>query len=286
MKSWFLVLIFVSLLLLGWQPGISQPIPAFAPLPFSAHAHNDYQHENPLWDALHYGFSSIEADVHLVDGEFLVAHDREDCSPERTLKSLYLDPLRQLVQRHGGSVYENGAGVILLVDVKSSAEISWKALLQLLWSYEDIISHGNSETRKTGLVRVVVSGKRDFRSMSRCKQPIADYDGRLADIEEHPNKSIITLISADWTEEFKWQGESTLQDEETSKLKNIVRLTHGQNRRVRFWGTDVPDSTKQQAIWRVLQEMEVDFISTDKLTDLHPHLKVNSRNRPKIKKTH
>lgn len=38
------------------------------PLP-RAHAHNDYEHARPLLDALDHGFTSVEADVWLVDGE-------------------------------------------------------------------------------------------------------------------------------------------------------------------------------------------------------------------------
>lgn len=63
------------------------PDPRVHPLP-QAHAHNDYEHDRPLQDALSHGFSSVEADVWLVDGELLVAHDREDVDPSRTLESL------------------------------------------------------------------------------------------------------------------------------------------------------------------------------------------------------
>jgi hypothetical protein len=58
------------------------------------HAHNDYEHERPLHEALELGFCSVEADVHLVAGSLLVAHDLGDTDPERTLQSLYLGPLR------------------------------------------------------------------------------------------------------------------------------------------------------------------------------------------------
>ena len=47
------------------------------PLP-AAHAHNDYEHARPLLDALDRGFGSIEADIWLVDGALLVAHDLKD----------------------------------------------------------------------------------------------------------------------------------------------------------------------------------------------------------------
>lgn len=40
-----------------------------------AHAHNDYEHERPLFDALSHGFTSVEVDVHLVDGKLYVSHN-------------------------------------------------------------------------------------------------------------------------------------------------------------------------------------------------------------------
>ncbi len=47
------------------------------PLP-NAHAHNDYLHPRPLHDALAHGFASVEADIHLVNGELYVSHDAPD----------------------------------------------------------------------------------------------------------------------------------------------------------------------------------------------------------------
>ena len=54
-----------------------------------AHAHNDYEHTHPLFDALDQGFGSIEPDIYLVNGDLLVAHNRADCRPERNLVKLY-----------------------------------------------------------------------------------------------------------------------------------------------------------------------------------------------------
>src|SRR2546430_573705 len=66
-----------------------------------AHAHNDYEHTRPLLDALDHGFCSIEADIWLVDGKLLVAHERGNVKPDRTLQALYLDPLRERVRWNG-----------------------------------------------------------------------------------------------------------------------------------------------------------------------------------------
>ena len=62
-----------------------------------AHAHNDYEHERPLYDALANGFCGVEADVHLVSGELLIGHDPEDLQPGRNLQKLYLEPLWEVV---------------------------------------------------------------------------------------------------------------------------------------------------------------------------------------------
>src|SRR5713226_4549315 len=93
------------------------------PVPLTrAHAHNDYEHARPLLDALDHGFCSVEADIYLVEGKLLVAHDRNKIQPERTLQALYLDPLRERVRQNGGRVYRGGPSLTLLIDVKSDAE--------------------------------------------------------------------------------------------------------------------------------------------------------------------
>src|SRR5438093_5049824 len=75
-------------------PCVSSAAPTPLPL-LHAHAHNDYEHARPLLDALEHGVCSVEADIYLVDGQLLVAHDRQKVSPTRTLQALYLDPLTE-----------------------------------------------------------------------------------------------------------------------------------------------------------------------------------------------
>src|SRR6266849_514163 len=90
------------------------------PVPLTrVHAHNDYEHKRPLFDALDQGFCSVEADIYLVDGKLLVAHDRDKVRPERTLQALYLDPLRERVKKNHGRVYSDGPEFTLLIDLKS-----------------------------------------------------------------------------------------------------------------------------------------------------------------------
>src|SRR5688500_4572676 len=101
-------------------------ITAFAAAPIGlalpqAHAHNDYEHTRPLLDALPHGFTSVEADVQLVDGKLLVAHDREDVDPAKTLAALYLDPLKKFANGQK-SIFPTGQTVTLLIDFKTEAQ--------------------------------------------------------------------------------------------------------------------------------------------------------------------
>ena len=78
-------------------------------------AHTDYELDRPLLDTLSNGFVSVEADVWLVDGQLLVAHDEVDLDPKRTLESLYLEPLRAIVKGQGRSVYPGWNGSLQLL---------------------------------------------------------------------------------------------------------------------------------------------------------------------------
>ena len=113
------------------------------------HAHNDYEHARPLFDALDHGFRSVEADIFLVDSRLLVGHTRSDLKPERTLEKLYLDPLRSRAKANGGPIDpKHPEPFYLLIDVKTKAETTWPALNAVLSRYADILSttrHGTFE---------------------------------------------------------------------------------------------------------------------------------------------
>src|SRR5437764_9726105 len=132
-----------------------------------AHAHNDYEHKRPLSDALGHGFCSVEADVHLIDGKLLVAHDRKDATPDRTLQSLYLDPLRERVKANGGRVYRDGPTVFLLIDVKTAAEETYAALDKVLAGYAEILSVTRDGKFEPKAVTAVASGNRAKATIPR-----------------------------------------------------------------------------------------------------------------------
>lgn len=89
-----------------------------------AYAHNDYLHKRPLFGALEKGFSNIEVDIFLKNGELVVAHWFPYFKKGRTLKALYLDPLRKYIQENAAD--SSFKPITLLIDIKSSPVNTYK----------------------------------------------------------------------------------------------------------------------------------------------------------------
>jgi len=240
-----------------------------APTPLlNAHAHNDYEHARPLLDALDNGFCGVEADVHLVDGALLVAHDRDKVRMDRTLQRLYLDPLRERVRKNGGRVYRGGPTLTLLIDVKSDADATWPVLRRAFTDYRDILTRFTLTKTEPKAVTAVVSGARAIAAMTAQKERHAGIDGRLSDLDS-PSLSphLYPLVSQNWSAISRWRGVGPLPDADRKRLEQTVAKAHRAGVRLRFWAT--PDTP---AAWAILRKAGVDLINTDDLPGLRRFL--------------
>ncbi|ATL25788.1 phosphatidylinositol-specific phospholipase C/glycerophosphodiester phosphodiesterase family protein [Streptomyces formicae] len=240
-----------------------------------AHAHNDYEHPRPLYDALDHRFNSVEADIYLVEGQLLVAHDPVDLDPTRTLESLYLDPLAARVRAQHGSVYRgfHRTPFQLLIDIKTEGASTYAALHRHLRPYRRLFTtYAYGKVRRSAIT-AVVSGDRAARApMEAQKVRHAFYDGRLADLGTAAPASLIPLISDNWTLNFGWQGTGPMPAAERDKLRGIVSAAHARGQRVRFWATpDLPGS-QRDAVWGELLAAGVDHLNTDDLAGLEAFL--------------
>jgi glycerophosphoryl diester phosphodiesterase len=257
------------MLALTLAPSISaERLKAAEPVPLpQAHAHNDYLHQRPLLDALDHGFCSVEADIFLVDGQLLVAHERSELTPERTLAGLYLDPLRERVRAGGGRVWPDGPPFTLLIDIKSEAEPTYRELHDLLAQYQEMLTTVRDGRLDQKAVTVIISGNRPRELM--LAQPIrfAGLDGRVEDLNSTLPSHALPLISDRWGKLFTWTGEGPMPADQRARLDQIVAGAHAAGRRVRFWATP-----ERVALWRALDEAGVDLINTDDLAGLQAFL--------------
>lgn len=240
-----------------------------------AHAHNDYLHPRPLLDALSHGFTSVEADVFLVDGELLVAHEAADLDPARTLRALYLDPLHALVRANGGSVHPgHHRPVQLLIDIKTDGAAAYAELHRQLAVHRSMLSSCAYGSVRLGAVTPVISGDRAARApMEAQRVRYAFYDGRLDDLGTTAPASFVPLISANWTQTFSWLGVGAFPAAERAELRRITDTAHRRRRRVRFWGTPDLAGPARDAVWAELADAGVDHLNTDDLAGLEQFLR-------------
>lgn len=216
-----------------------------------AHSHNDYEQPRPLLDALALGFDSVEADVWLVDGRLLVAHEAAQVRPDRTLESLYLDPLREWMKQPGRRP------LILLIDVKTAAGATYAALDAVLGKYPDL-SAG---------IRFIISGNRAREAIATQADRRAAMDGRMEDLATAVPADLIPLVSDNWAKFFAWRGEGDFPAADQERLRQFVAQARARHRLLRFWNT--PNGPE---VWRVLREAGVDVIGTDDLLALRRFL--------------
>lgn len=254
----------------GLQRRSAEPLPLVC-----AHAHNDYKHTRPLYDALNRGFCNVEADIYLIDGELLVAHDREEVQPGRTLQTMYLRPLRELMRKNGGRVYRNGPEFTLLVDVKSKAEKTYAVLHKVLKRYEEMLTVVRAGKEEPGAVRVIISGNRAPEMMERKVIRYAGLDGRLEDLDSDKPAHLIPWISDNAARISKWKGVGPLPEADRKKISKIVKRAHQKGRKVRLWGT-----AELPAVWQALQQCGVDIIGADDIGALEQFLRENQGCRP------
>ncbi len=240
-----------------------------------AHSHNDYEHEHPLFDALDHKFKSIEADVYLKGDSLFVAHDVDKVQHGRTLRNLYLEPLKNRIIQNNGSVYGNGEEVILLIDIKDDALQTYNLLHKILEEYKSILTVFENGQKKNGAVTVVVSGNRPFECMKSQKIRWAGFDGRLENLNSEISPTLMPMVSDNWGKYFSWDGTTKISADEKQKLHKYAADAREKGYILRFWGTPNNSHEQRIAVWKELKEVGVGLIGADNLDELHNFLTNN-----------
>ncbi len=241
-------------------------------LPIPAHAHNDYNHATPLFDALTLNFRSIEADVYSIGDSLFVAHDFENIKPGRTLRNLYLNPLKEYIAQNNGFIFSDSTDLILLVDIKDDSLRTYKLLHEILNEYKEMLTVIINGNVSKGSVTVVVSGNRAIDYISNQNARYAGIDGRISDLTHDYPVSLMPLISDNWNNYFEWTGNGEMPSEEREKLHDIVRKTKEKGCMLRFWATPDSEEKQRENVWNELYSADVSLIGTDDLNSLKEYL--------------
>lgn len=159
--------------------------------PVRCHSHNDYLRNVPLLEAIAAGCPSVEADVWSENDELYVAHRHFQLQANRTLESLYINPLlrifdhqrdtfscgREMPCHSHWTINEPLAGVfesdpdqplVVLIDFKTEGNATWEKLDRQLEPLRrtNLLTHFNGTTIVSGPVVIVGTGDTPFHKIT------------------------------------------------------------------------------------------------------------------------
>ncbi len=226
----------------------------------NAHSHNDYEQDTPFYKAYNAGFGSIEADIFLVKGKLIVAHDIGELQKNRSLEDYYIKPLLAFVEKNKGRPYNDKHRILqMLIDVKSAAVITLDSLIAVLKRFPPLISN------KT--IQWVISGNRPPDSTFNNYPSFIWFDGILSKDYSSAALQKIVMMSDDF-KNYHTFGNDGQVSVTSYKLINAIMKAHKAGKKVRFW--DAPDNA---SAWLAFMRLGVDFINTDKIDELANFLK-------------
>jgi alkaline phosphatase len=222
----------------------------------NAHSHNDYEQTNPFYEAWENGFGSIEADIFLHDDKLIVAHTEKELNDNRTLQSLYLEPLKIVIEKNKGFPYADvNKELQLLIDIKTDSIKTLDNLIAALKNYPSII--------KCNKIKIAISGNRPSPEKFISYPSYIYFDGVLNRDYSAKALSKIVMLSDDFKSYSLWSGKDSIPKKDLQTLMNAVAKAHQQKKKVRFW--NAPDNENS---WQTFMRLQVDFINTDHIKEL------------------
>lgn len=200
---------------------ITEWLDEFVVMPVMCHSHNDSWRPRPLISALMAGCTGIEADVWLTDDgqDLLVRHDRAALTLQTTLRTMYLDPLLDILDLRntdevlgGHDVQHQALGVfkgrtqtplILMIDVKENATVIWAVVLEQLEPFRQMgyLRLYENGTIWPGPLVVLGSGELHLDTLlaSSKETPYYEYHDTFLDVLLEEISEASTLR---WTETY------------------------------------------------------------------------------------
>ncbi|KAK2793396.1 Altered inheritance of mitochondria protein 6 [Onygenales sp. PD_12] len=249
--------------------------------PVNCHSHNDYSRLVPLYSALAAGCISVEADIWLPpDGpELLIGHTARSLTPDKTLRSLYLDPLLKILEFQNQHPNNEPAGVfesspttslVLLVDFKTEDDELWTRLHSQL---DPLRAKGwltrwdtGTNSRIAGPITVVATGSAPFARVVQSRTHDIFFDAPLTALagnttfttqnSYYASTSMGEAVGSVWTHLRPSQLEIVRGQIGAARERGLVS---------RYWGTPGWPMAWRNRVWEDLVESGVGVLNVDSL---------------------
>ena len=269
-----------------WPTDFSRDI-----VPIPCHSHNDYWRRVPLYDALAAGCTGVEADVWLKSDDLFVGHNTGSLTPSRTLKSLYIDPLVNILSHqnpstgftkntkpssHGVFDTSPSTPLTLLIDIKTDGASTFPAVLKHLEPLRTRgwLTHFNGSAVIPGLVTVVGTGNTPFNLLTSnhtyrdiffdapldhffTETPPADYNAYTSQNSYYSSVSFSKALGS------LYKGVMT--PTQVITLRGQVAEAKKRGLKARYWDTPAWPVGSRDHVWDVLTREGVGMLNVDDL---------------------
>lgn len=258
----------------------------------------------PFFSALEAGCIGVEADIWLFEDELYVGHSISSLTPNRTLDSLYINPLLNVLAKQNqepsvipdpnrplNGVYDTTPEQVLifLIDFKTSGPELFPYVVKALEPLREkgYLSRRNGSTVVQAPVIVVGTGECPFDMVtSDTANPHQDifFDAPLDTMFEaptasgtpqelrDPNGSVETYntgnsyyASTSFAETIGRLKGGKFSKEQLEKLRGQVAGAHRRGLKARYWELPYWPIHLRNYVWSVLVEEGVDILNVDDL---------------------
>ncbi|MGV3710531.1 MAG: hypothetical protein ACO1Q7_17000 [Gemmatimonas sp.] len=229
-----------------------------------AYAHNDYNNQNPLYDAVTMGFRGVEVDVFLVDGVLRVGHSRRQAKKGPRLDSLYLEPIRDMVYRCNREAAVRPAIVepfLLNVEVKERSVETLAALYPLILAMDEVLGVVGrpSSSLKVNAMLVGYSGAEEGAALSYQELGVSCKLEKLDLLRACLSDSRVRMLSIDYGKTMGRWYTLEIQRERWMRAIRAIAVTEP-DKILRVY--NVPENRE---VYRELLQSSVDIIGTKNL---------------------
>ncbi|KAJ7103433.1 hypothetical protein B0H15DRAFT_212865 [Mycena belliarum] len=251
-------------------------------VPKGIHSHNDYWRDVPLLTALSLGVASVEADVWLVNETLHVGHEMAALTTERTLDSLYIQPLLSILagqnpktlfsvnQTSINGVFDTSptTPLQLLVDMKTDGASTLPFVLSALQPLRELgylTTCASNGVCTPGPLLAVGTGNTPLEGIQALSPRDLFFDASLTALNSTFDITLSPLASTDYQVAVGWNGIGNISEAQLSAVQRLVGDAHGLGIRARFWDTPGWPIHARNNVWKTLTENGADWLNADEL---------------------
>jgi hypothetical protein len=265
----------------SWLPNFSRDI-----IPKPIHSHNDYWQAVPLFEALSLGVTGVEADCHLVNGELLVGHTPSSLRPNRTFRTLYLDPLTTILENQNANnsftnTTINGiwdtkptASIVLMTDLKTEGFSTLEAVQQQLQPFREKgwLTYWNGTATVPGPIIHVGTGNTPFDAVLNSTYANTTYrdvffDAPLDALTPSYNASNSYYASTSMSHLFWGIPHGGLSAARLEIVKGQIGMAKSLGLLSRYWDTPSWPVTRKMNVWKQLVDLDVGMLNVDQIEE-------------------